>query len=139
MSIHNLVSVAGIFVMLGLAWAMSANRRRMNWRVIAWGVALQMVFAVFVFRLDMALPVQSIHVGGANVQAVANLALGLADLLVDGDVGFGVKLKDIQAQLGFNIHAFLPRSSAVPTDPSAHPLARDSGVPCAGCLRTAFL
>jgi hypothetical protein len=70
-----------------------------------------------VFRLDLALPVQSIHLGRANVQAVTNLTLGLADLLVDGNVGLGVKLKDIQAQLGFNVHAILPRSSAAPADP----------------------
>jgi len=38
MEAYNLVSFTGIFVLLGIAWAISANPRRMNWRVIGWGV-----------------------------------------------------------------------------------------------------
>jgi CNT family concentrative nucleoside transporter len=50
MGLYNLVSFAGIAVLLGVAWLMSSNRHKMNWRVIGWGVALQLAFAVFVFR-----------------------------------------------------------------------------------------
>jgi CNT family concentrative nucleoside transporter len=46
---YNLVSLAGLFVLLGAAWLISADRRRMNWRVIGWGVALQLLFALFIF------------------------------------------------------------------------------------------
>jgi len=46
---YNLVSLAGIFVLLGVAWSLSADRRNMNWRVIGWGVALQLLVAVFIF------------------------------------------------------------------------------------------
>lgn len=49
MTIHNLVSFLGIFVLIGLAWAISTNRRVFNWRVVVWGLALQMALAVFVF------------------------------------------------------------------------------------------
>lgn len=49
MTIHNLVSFAGIFVLLGLAWLCSSSRRIVNWRLLLWGVGLQMLFAVFVF------------------------------------------------------------------------------------------
>jgi CNT family concentrative nucleoside transporter len=48
-SIYNVVSFAGIFVILGLAWLLSADRRRMNGRAIGWGVGLQVLFALFVF------------------------------------------------------------------------------------------
>ncbi|KPK97616.1 MAG: hypothetical protein AMK75_07380 [Planctomycetes bacterium SM23_65] len=49
MDIYNLVSFVGIFVLMGLAWLVSANRRLMNWRVILWGVALQLLFGMLVF------------------------------------------------------------------------------------------
>jgi len=49
MSIYNLVSFAGIFVLMAFAWLLSNDRRNMNWKVIFWGTALQLLFAVFVF------------------------------------------------------------------------------------------
>ena len=50
---QNFVSLAGIFLLLGFAWLISADRRTMNWRVIGWGIGLQLVFAVFVFVLPI--------------------------------------------------------------------------------------
>jgi len=49
MDIYNLVSFAGIFVLLGFAWLLSAQKKNMNWRVIFWGIALQILIAVFIF------------------------------------------------------------------------------------------
>jgi len=51
MSIYNFVSLGGMAVLLGLAWIFSSNRRRVNLRVVAWGVGLQALFALFVFRV----------------------------------------------------------------------------------------
>jgi len=50
MDIYNFVSFAGLFVLLGVGWALSADRRRMNWRVIAWGVGFQLALGAVVFR-----------------------------------------------------------------------------------------
>jgi len=33
---YNLVSFAGIFVLMGVAWLLSADRRVVNWRVVIW-------------------------------------------------------------------------------------------------------
>jgi concentrative nucleoside transporter, CNT family len=49
MGFYNLVSFAGIFILLGFAWILSSDRRNMNWRVILWGLTLQMLFALFIF------------------------------------------------------------------------------------------
>jgi CNT family concentrative nucleoside transporter len=49
MDIYNLVSFAGLFVLMGLAWAVSADRRRMNWRAIGWGLGIQLVLGAVVF------------------------------------------------------------------------------------------
>jgi len=51
MTIYNLVSFLGIFVLLGFAWLVSSDRHTANWRVILWGVVLQLLFAVFIFVL----------------------------------------------------------------------------------------
>lgn len=49
MDIYNLVSFAGIFILVGVAWVLSANRKNMNFRVIGWGIGLQILIAVFIF------------------------------------------------------------------------------------------
>jgi len=49
MDVYNLVSFVGLFVLMGAAWVLSADRRRMNFRVIAWGVGIQLVLGVLVF------------------------------------------------------------------------------------------
>jgi CNT family concentrative nucleoside transporter len=46
---YNLVSLAGIFILMLFAWTLSTNRRVINWRVIIWGVSLQLLFALFIF------------------------------------------------------------------------------------------
>ncbi len=49
MGMRNLVSFLGVFVLIAIAWACSANRRNVNLRVLAWGIALQLVVAAFIF------------------------------------------------------------------------------------------
>jgi len=51
MSVYNLISLAGVFALVGFAWLCSENRRVVNRRVIVWGIALQMLFALFIFVL----------------------------------------------------------------------------------------
>jgi concentrative nucleoside transporter, CNT family len=42
------VSLLGLAVFVGLGWLMSVNRSAVNWGTVAWGVALQFVFAAIV-------------------------------------------------------------------------------------------
>ena len=49
MEIYNLVSLTGIFVLMGIAWLFSVDKRRLNWHLIFWGTVLQAVFAMFIF------------------------------------------------------------------------------------------
>jgi CNT family concentrative nucleoside transporter len=51
MEAYNLVSLAGMFVLMALAWALSSERRVVNWRVVIWGVVIQFAVALFVFVL----------------------------------------------------------------------------------------
>jgi concentrative nucleoside transporter, CNT family len=43
----------GLVVMIGLLYAFSANRRAVRWRVVAWGLALQVIFALFVLKVPL--------------------------------------------------------------------------------------
>jgi CNT family concentrative nucleoside transporter len=46
----RLRSVLGLLALTGLAWLMSVDRARVAWRVVAWGVSLQLVFALFILK-----------------------------------------------------------------------------------------
>ena len=43
------ISFLGIFVLIGIAVLLSNNRRRIDWRLVAWGIGLQLTFAVIIF------------------------------------------------------------------------------------------
>jgi len=47
------VSILGLIVLLGLAWAMSYHRRDVSIRTVVWGIGLQLVFALIILREDM--------------------------------------------------------------------------------------
>ena len=46
----RLISAVGLLVLLGLAWLCSTHRTRINGRTVAWGVALQLVFALLILK-----------------------------------------------------------------------------------------
>src|SRR5437899_2332768 len=50
MNVNQLVSAAGIFVMIAIGWLFCKDKRRINWRTIAWATALQIVFALLVLK-----------------------------------------------------------------------------------------
>ena len=49
--IHHAVSVAGLIVFAGIAWLLSSNRRKIAWKTIGWGIGLQLLFGIIIFRL----------------------------------------------------------------------------------------
>ena len=46
---YNIISFAGLFAFMAVAWALSSNHKVVNWRAVAWGLALQFVFGFFIF------------------------------------------------------------------------------------------
>lgn len=48
---NHLISLAGFFIFAAFAWLCSANRKRINWKTIAWGMGLQLVIGFLVFRM----------------------------------------------------------------------------------------
>ena len=48
---QHAVSFAGFIVFAGIAWLLSTDRRKISWKTIAWGVGLQFLFGLIIFRL----------------------------------------------------------------------------------------
>ena len=88
----KLISLLGIVSFLSLAWAMSSNRRQVPWRVVAWGMGLQLIIGLVVFRTQI----------GKGVFEAANVAIrklnefaGEGAKLVFGALGDGGKMQEI--------------------------------------------
>lgn len=47
---ERLISFFGIFFILGIAWLLSNNRNKINYRVIIWGLVLQIIFAFVILK-----------------------------------------------------------------------------------------
>ena len=56
------MGLVGVVSMMLIAWLLSTNRRRVSWRLVGFGVALQLVFALLVLKTT----------AGAHVFAVGN-------------------------------------------------------------------
>ena len=50
--VQNLISFGGMFVLIGVAWLFSENRKRFPTRVVAWGLALQLSFGYLVLSWE---------------------------------------------------------------------------------------
>jgi len=48
----RLTGILGLLAMLGIAYAFSTNRRAIRLKIVAWGLGLQIVFALFVLKAD---------------------------------------------------------------------------------------
>jgi CNT family concentrative nucleoside transporter len=48
----RLTGLFGLVLILAIGFALSRNRKAISWRVVAWGLGLQVVFAVFVLRVS---------------------------------------------------------------------------------------
>lgn len=49
--LQHLTSLLGFFAFAGLAWLCSNNRRKVNWRTVGYGMALQLLLGLLVFRM----------------------------------------------------------------------------------------
>lgn len=51
---HHAMSALGFLVFAGIAWLLSSNRRRVAWKTIGSGVALQLFIGLIIFRLPIS-------------------------------------------------------------------------------------
>ena len=72
---QRLMGVVGIAVMIGIAWLLSADRAKVRWRLVGFGVAMQALFGVIVLKTGFG---QALFQGANRV---------FAQLLVFTEVG----------------------------------------------------
>lgn len=91
----RLVSVVGALVMVGLAIAVSRNRKAIRWRPVAWGIALQWIAAIVLLRLPAGRT--ALEAAAAGVQTVldrsyagSSFVFGELGLPRGGGSGLGV-------------------------------------------------
>lgn len=48
-------ALLGVVALFGIAWALSVHRDRIPWRVLIWGLSLQVVFALFILKTPLGL------------------------------------------------------------------------------------
>ena len=72
---ERLRAIVGLVLLLALAWGLSVDRKNVPWRVVIWGISLQVLFAVFILRT-------SIGVNSFNV--VNSVIVSFLSFTVDG-------------------------------------------------------
>lgn len=97
--LERLRSFVGLLALLSIAVAMSTDRRKISWRLVGWGVALQLLFALFILKTG---------VGERIFDGAGTLVVGLLGFTLDGaSFVFGNLVYDtvpvgIVGQGGFN-------------------------------------
>ena len=53
---ERFIGILGILVLLAIAVAMSNNRKAIPWRLVIWGLGLQLIFAIFILKTPIGQP-----------------------------------------------------------------------------------
>ena len=51
---HHAISAVGFLVFVGISWLLSSDRRKVAWKTIVSGIALQLVIGLIIFRLPVS-------------------------------------------------------------------------------------
>ena len=95
----KLTSALGLLCFIALAWAISMNRRRFPWRTVAWGVGLQLAFALIITKTD---------VGREVFAAVERAARRINEFAVEGaKMVFGPLADPAALTKAFGANAFV--------------------------------
>ena len=89
----------GLIAFLGLAYALSTNRRAIKWRTVAWGLGLQIVFAFLVIKWAF---------GQRMLQVASNAVTSMLGHAADGSIMVFGPLGDPHSVLHVFAFAVLP-------------------------------
>ena len=95
---NQFTGIIGIVVLLAIAYAMSDNREKINYRTVAWGLALQIMFGVLILKTPIGRPIFSF------VDKMISKLIGFADK--GSEFVFGSQVNDIGFHPAFESIAF---------------------------------
>lgn len=52
---ERFTGIIGLVLFVAIAWLFSENRKRIDWRLVVWGLALQILLALFILRTSLGL------------------------------------------------------------------------------------
>ncbi|NCB40928.1 MAG: hypothetical protein EOM80_19405, partial [Erysipelotrichia bacterium] len=47
---EKFISLIGIPMQIGICYALSTNRKKIDWKLVGWGISLQLIFAVLILK-----------------------------------------------------------------------------------------
>ena len=95
---NQFTGIIGIVVLLAIAYAMSDNRGKINYRTVAWGLALQIMFGVLILKTPIGRPIFSF------VDKMISKLIGFADK--GSEFVFGSQVNNIGFHPAFESIAF---------------------------------
>ena len=54
-----MIGLLGVFVLLGIAYCLSNNKSKINYKLVGWGLTIQFLFAVLILKSPIGKPVFS--------------------------------------------------------------------------------
>ena len=95
---NQFTGIIGIVVLLAIAYAMSDNREKINYRTVAWGLGLQIMFGVLILKTPIGRPIFSF------VDKMISKLIGFADK--GSEFVFGSQVNNIGFHPAFESIAF---------------------------------
>ena len=86
-----MIGILGVIILLGIAFAMSNNPKKINYRIVFWGMGLQLVFALFILKTPIELALGVMIIAAAPGGVTSNVLTKFAN----GDVALSISLTAI--------------------------------------------
>ena len=97
------MGILGIFTLLGIAYLLSNNKNKINYRLVTWGLSIQIIFALLILKSPLGKPVFSI------------IDKAITKLIGFSDAGSDFLFKSFIPDVGFHVGLINFAFRALPT------------------------
>jgi len=100
---EKLTGFLGIIVLLGIAYLLSNNKKRINYRLVIWGIGIQWLFAILILKSPIGKPIFSY------------IDKAITKLISFADAGSDFLFKSFVPEVGFHVGLINFAFKALPT------------------------